>query len=74
VILILARSAWSRAKKPPMEIGDISEKESMKYLIEMRKIDEAIAKVLYKLVGGHILELKVVANDILAGQSIEGRN
>ena len=30
MILILARSAWSRAKKPVIEIGDLSKEESMK--------------------------------------------
>lgn len=57
-----------------MEIGDISEEESMNYLIEKRKIDEETAKALYKLVGGRILELKFTANGILNGQSIECRN
>ncbi|CAG8758838.1 17199_t:CDS:2, partial [Funneliformis caledonium] len=65
------RSAWSRAITPPMEISDISEEESMKYLIEKRKIDEEMAKELYQLVGGRILELKTIANGILAGRSIE---
>ena len=74
VILILARSAWSRAITVPMEIGDISEEESMKYLIEKRNINEEMAKELYQLVGGRILELKTLANDILAGQSFEGKN
>ncbi|CAG8606125.1 13791_t:CDS:2, partial [Funneliformis mosseae] len=69
--LMKARSAWSRAITPPMEISDISEEESMKYLIEKRKIDEEMAKELYQLVGGRILELKTIANGILAGQSIE---
>ena|SRR5436305_5004124 len=60
IILILACSAWSRAKKPPIEIGDISKEDSMKYLIEIRNIDEAIAEVLYEMVGGRILELKMI--------------
>ncbi|CAG8744517.1 11356_t:CDS:1, partial [Funneliformis caledonium] len=56
---------------PPMEISDISEEESTKHLIEKRKIDEEMAKELYQLVGGRILELKTIANGILAGRSIE---
>ncbi|RIB18757.1 hypothetical protein C2G38_2036619 [Gigaspora rosea] len=48
--------AWSRAK-PVMEIGDLSEKESMEYLISKRKINEAEAKKIYELVGGRIVEL-----------------
>ncbi|PKC01449.1 hypothetical protein RhiirA5_417789 [Rhizophagus irregularis] len=38
-----ARSAWSRAKAV-IEIGDLSEEESMKYLTEKRKINEADTK------------------------------
>ncbi|PKY54888.1 hypothetical protein RhiirA4_473944 [Rhizophagus irregularis] len=37
------RSAWSRAKAV-IEIGDLSEKESMKYLTEKRKINEVDTK------------------------------
>src|SRR4051812_6308989 len=40
IILILARSAWSRAKQPVIEISDLSEKESMEYLTKKRKINE----------------------------------
>ncbi|RHZ44891.1 hypothetical protein Glove_707g40 [Diversispora epigaea] len=64
------RSAWSRAK-PVIEIGDLSEKESMQYLIDKRKIKEDDAKKLYELVGGRIVTLKSVADDFIAGQSFE---
>ena len=74
MILILARSAWSRANQPVIEIGDFSKEESMEYLTKKRKIDESEAKKLYELVGGRILKLKDVANDLLAGKSFEGRN
>jgi hypothetical protein len=73
MILILARSAWSRADKPVMEIGDLSKEESMKYLIEKRKVKEEEAKRLYELVGGRIVDLKSVADKFLAGQSFEGK-
>ncbi|RHZ63859.1 hypothetical protein Glove_327g23 [Diversispora epigaea] len=65
------RSAWSRAKKPVIEIGDLNEKESMKYLINKRKIKQEEAKKLYELVGGRIVELKEVADDFISGQSFE---
>ncbi|CAG8716452.1 8792_t:CDS:2 [Gigaspora margarita] len=65
------RSAWSRAKQPVIEIGDLSEEESMEYLTKKRKINEVEAKKLYKLVGGRIVELKSVADDFIAGQSFE---
>ncbi|RHZ52784.1 hypothetical protein Glove_457g44 [Diversispora epigaea] len=64
------RSAWSRAKQPPIEIGDLSKEESMKYLTEKRKINEK-ALELYELVGGRIIELTAVADYFLAGQSFE---
>ena len=70
----LARSAWSRADQPVIEIGDLSEKESMEYLTDKRKIDSVVAKKLYDLVGGRIVELKATADKFLARQSFEGKN
>lgn len=46
-----SRSAWSRAKKPIMEIGDFDKNTSMEYL-KKRSIKEEDAKKLYDLVGG----------------------
>ncbi|CAG8700750.1 12481_t:CDS:2, partial [Ambispora gerdemannii] len=66
-----SRSAWSRADKPVIEIGDLSEKESIDYLVNKRKIVEEEAKKLYELVGGRIVDLKSVANKFLAGQSFK---
>ena len=71
MILILARSSWSRAE-PVIEIGDLSKEESMKYLSK-RGIKTEEAKRLYELVGGRILDLKFVANRSLAGQTFEGK-
>jgi len=71
---ILARSAWSRADKPVIEIGDLSEKESMKYLIDKRKINSVEAKKLYDLVGGRIVELMGISHKLVAGQYFEGKN
>lgn len=70
----LARSSsWSRVDKPVMEISDLSKEESMKYLVEKRKINKKEAKKLYELVGRRIVELKSVANKFLAEQTFEGR-
>ncbi|CAG8657006.1 7705_t:CDS:2, partial [Acaulospora colombiana] len=66
-----SRSAWSRADKPVMKIGDLSEKESMDYLVNKLKINSVEAKKLYELVGGRIVDLKSVADKFLAGQSLE---
>jgi len=57
-----------------VEIRDLSEKESMEYLINKREIDSVIAKKLYDLVGGRIVQLKRTADKLLAGQSFEGKN
>ncbi|CAG8567368.1 9424_t:CDS:2 [Ambispora leptoticha] len=67
-----SRSAWSRAKKPAIEIGDLNEEESMEYLTKKLKINEVEAKKLYELVGGRIVELKTATTDFLAGQSFKG--
>ena len=55
-------------------IGDLSEKESMKYLTEKRRINEAEARKLYDLVGGRILNLSTVADNFLVGRKFEGKN
>ena len=84
----LARSAWSRAEKPVMEIGDLSEKEAKDYLIKMCtikeekkgkiirtecKINDEQVNEIYKLVGGRIVDLKVVVIKFLAGHSLKGK-
>jgi len=71
IFLLLARSAWSRADTPVIEIGDFGEKESMDYL-DKRKIDKTVAKELYELVGGRIVDLNSVADKVLEGLSYEG--
>ena len=70
----VARSAWSRAFRRPMEIGDLSKNESIDYLVNRRKVKEEEAERLYELVGGRFVDLKFVADESLAGQSFEGRN
>lgn len=67
------RSSWSRAEDP-IEIGDLSEEESMEYLIEKRGINKVEAEKLYGLVGGRIVDLNSVANKlVLKGWSFDGR-
>jgi hypothetical protein len=73
VILILACNTWPRADETVIEISDLNEKESMKYLVEKCGINEEEAKRLYELVGGRIEDLKSVANKSLAGQTFEGK-
>jgi hypothetical protein len=70
----LARSSWSRASIPPIEIGDLNKEESMEYLSNVCKVKEEEAIRLYKLVGGRMVDLKIVADKSLEGKSYEGRN
>ena len=72
VILILARSSWSRADDP-IEIGDLTEEESLEYLIKKHRINKVEAEKLYKLVGGRIIDLNSVVNKIQKGRSLDGR-
>ena len=83
----LARSSWSRAEKPVIEIGDLSEEESKAYLIKKCtiekkengniikecKIKDEQVNELYKLVGGRIVDLKVSVKKFLKGNSLEGK-
>ncbi|RIA84683.1 P-loop containing nucleoside triphosphate hydrolase protein [Glomus cerebriforme] len=48
-----------------MEIGNLSKEESIKYLVDNRKIKKEIANKLYELVGGHIMKLKTIADKLL---------
>ena len=72
IFLFLARSAWSRADDS-IEIGDLTNEESLNYLIEKHGINKVEAKKLYELVGGHIIDLDYVANKIQNGTSLDGR-
>ncbi|GES85541.1 P-loop containing nucleoside triphosphate hydrolase protein [Rhizophagus clarus] len=54
-----------------MEIGDLSEEESINYLVDKRELKEEDAKRLYELVGGRIIDLKQAADKLLAGQKFE---
>lgn len=73
MILILARSSWSRAKKPVIEISDLNKEESIEYLVKKCNINKIDSEKLYNLVGGRILDLITVANNFIAGKSIEGK-
>ncbi|CAG8461873.1 12459_t:CDS:2 [Dentiscutata erythropus] len=76
--IMQSRSAWSRVKRP-MEIGDLTEKESLDYLVNKRgiktvredMIDTTEAKRIYELVGGRIMDLKSVADEFLKENDFE---
>ncbi|RIA92508.1 P-loop containing nucleoside triphosphate hydrolase protein [Glomus cerebriforme] len=55
-----------------IEIGDLTEEESMDYLVKKRGIKNIKdAEKIYGLVGGRIVDLKNVADDFCAGKSFE---
>ncbi|GBB83278.1 hypothetical protein RclHR1_10000001 [Rhizophagus clarus] len=64
-------SAWSRIYKLVIEIDDFNEEESINYLIKKCKIKKEEAKKLYDLVGGYILDLKIVADEFLNKQKFK---
>ncbi|GES84235.1 P-loop containing nucleoside triphosphate hydrolase protein [Rhizophagus clarus] len=64
-------SSYSRASVRPIEIGDLTKEESMEYLVNKRNIKEATANSLYELVGGRIIDLKLVADEFLAGNTLK---
>src|SRR4051794_27913285 len=65
------RSAWSR-RGPILEISDVSKKEALHYL-DSRGIDNELALKIYELVGGRLVHLVLVADDIkVRNKSFEG--
>ncbi|GES94011.1 P-loop containing nucleoside triphosphate hydrolase protein [Rhizophagus clarus] len=70
-IRMLRESSSSRLYYPPIEIGDLNKEESLDYLVNKRKIKLEEAGSLYELVSGRIIDLNVVANKSLAGQSLK---
>ncbi|GBB86405.1 hypothetical protein RclHR1_12840003 [Rhizophagus clarus] len=70
-ISYLGESSSSRLYYPPIEIGDLNKEESLDYLVNKRKIKLEEAGSLYELVSGRIIDLNVVANKSLAGQSLK---
>ncbi|CAB4389821.1 unnamed protein product [Rhizophagus irregularis] len=63
-------SSYSRAFGP-IEIGDLTKEESIEYLVSKHKIKEEAANSLYELAGGRIIDLNLVADEFLAGQSFK---
>lgn len=55
--LLMSRSSWSRAE-PPYEVGEISSKDAINYLVQ-NKVDEEIAKIAADTItGGNFSMLK----------------
>jgi hypothetical protein len=64
------RSSWSR-RGEIIEIGDVSKDEAFQCL-KLQKIDEEQAARIYELVGGHIIQLKFIADAIGRNRTLEG--
>ncbi|CAF0775772.1 unnamed protein product [Rotaria sordida] len=62
------RSSITRASSF-LEISDLSEEESMTYLIEKRNLSQEMAKDLYNLFGGRIKSLQSAASKLESGVS-----
>jgi hypothetical protein len=68
--MICNASSWSRSGHV-IKIGDISKEEALQYL-KFRKIDEKQAAQIYELVGGRIIHLKSIADEIKRHATLEG--
>src|SRR4051794_7254332 len=69
---LLGRSSWSRAEEV-LKVTDLTEDESMKYLVGKRKISPEEAAKLYDLFGGRIVQLKKAANKVQNGIPFDGQ-
>ena len=69
----LDRRSWRRADYPVIEIGDLSEEESINYLVNKWMIKKEKAKKFYELVGGNMRDLKSMACRSLDGKCFEGK-
>jgi hypothetical protein len=54
-----------------MEIGDASKEEALQYL-KLRQIDDKQAAQIYELVGGRMIHLKFIADEIGRDRTLEG--
>jgi hypothetical protein len=63
------RSSWSRSGRI-IEINDVSKEEALQYL-KLREIDEEQAAQIHELVGGRMVHLKSIADDIKSNGTLE---
>ena len=71
LFLFLARSSWSHAHHP-IEICDLTKKESLEYL-KKRKINEEQAEKIYKLVSRRMVDLNSIVDELSEGTSFDGK-
>jgi len=66
-----SRSAWSRARWPPIEIGDLDDQQAIHYLTN-RRIEPCIAKEVVQYVsGGRLLLLSTAVQALHSGVSMQ---
>jgi len=68
---MMERSSWSR-RGLIIDVNDVSKEEALRYL-ELRKIEKEQAAQIYELVGGRMIHLKYMADNILRLGSFEGK-
>ncbi len=69
--LLMARSAWSRAEKPPFEIGEIADEEAVDFLVK-RGVPAADAeKAVKDITGGLFASLNDFLSNHKKGKSYE---
>jgi hypothetical protein len=60
--LLMSRSSWSRAKKPPFEVGEISDEDAIGYL-KNRGVDQELAEKIVKNITGGLF---IMLNDFVS--------
>ena len=69
--LLMARSSWSRAKKPPFEIGEIPDDRAVEYLTKKGVREDEAKVAVANLTGGLFVALNDFATSSLEGMTYE---
>ena len=69
--LMMARSSWSRAKKPPFEIGEIPDDQAVEYLMKKGIREDEAKLAVANLTGGLFVSLNDFATASLKGMTYE---
>jgi hypothetical protein len=67
----MARSSWSRAKKPPFEIGEIPDDQAVEYLTKKGVREDEAKVAVANLTGGLFISLDDFATSSLEGITYE---
>ena len=69
--LMMARSSWSRAEKPPFEIGEIPDDQAVEYLTKKGVREDEAKVAVANLTGGLFVSLNDFATSSLEGMTYE---